>query len=217
MLILNFLLFFLTRPTGWSSFVCMNITKTQEKLLQAAMPLMLSKGYPATTVDEICEKAGVSKGSFYHAFPSKEELGLVLLEWYHQGGKERIFEGPFNEVKDPRKKMLAFVDHMDKLAKELWGNGCLLANMGLELAETNPRIRARVSKLFKKLVGRLEIIFEPAACGNGNKSHANAKDLAEQFVVMLEGSIVLARVNKDWNIVSRGFQNFKSYLKTLSN
>lgn len=178
--------------------------------------MMLSKGYPATTVDEICEKAGVSKGSFYHAFPSKEELGLVLLEWYHQGGREKIFDGPFNEVQDPRQKMLAFVDHMDKLAKELWGNGCLLANLGMELAETNPRIRTRISKLFKKLEARLELIFLPAACGNGNKGHATAKELAEQFVVMLEGSIVLARVNKDWKVVTRGFRNFRNHLEALS-
>ncbi len=180
------------------------------------MDLMLSKGYPATTVDEICEKAGVSKGSFYHAFASKEELGLVLLEWYHQGGREKIFDGPFNKLKDPRQKMLAFVDHVDKSSKELWGGGCLLANLGLELAETNPKIRTRIAKLFKKLEGRLETIFEPAASGNGNENQTTAKDLAQQFLVMLEGSIVLARVHKDWKIVSRGFQNFKNHLEALS-
>ncbi len=184
--------------------------------MQAALGLMLSRGYPATTVDAICEKAGVSKGSFYHAFPSKEELGLVLLEWYHQGGREKIFDGPFNEIKDPRRKMLAFVDHVDKSSKELWGGGCLLANLGLELAETNPRIRTRISKLFKKLEGRLEQIFEPAASRSDGKNHTTAKDLAQQFVVMLEGSIVLARVNKDWKVVSRGFQNFKRHLQALS-
>jgi hypothetical protein len=86
----------LTKPTSWFTIPCMKVTRTQEKILHAAKTLMLSKGYPATTVDEICENAKVSKGSFYHAFSSKEELGLSLLEWYHQGGAEKIFGGSFN-------------------------------------------------------------------------------------------------------------------------
>ncbi len=194
----------------------MEVTSTQEKILQAAKTLMLSKGYPATTVDEICAKAKVSKGSFYHAFSSKEELGVSLLEWYHQGGTEKIFGGSFNEVKDPKKKMLEFLDHVDRSSKELWHDGCLLGNLGMELAETSPKIRLEVSSHFKKLTHRLEAIFEPAAQSKAANGGYSAKELAEQFLVMLEGSIVLARVNKDWGVVKRGFQNFRAHLQSLS-
>lgn len=194
----------------------MELTKTQEKLLSAAKTLMLSKGYPATTVDEICESAKVSKGSFYHAFSSKEELGIRLLDWYHQGGADEVFGGSFNDLKDPKQKMFEFLDHVDRSSKELWGSGCLLANLGLELAETSPKIRGEVSGIFKKLTRRLEKIFEPASKKKTAKEGPTAKDLAEQFLVMLEGSIVLARVNKNWSIVDRGFQNFRTHLKSLS-
>ena len=194
----------------------MEVTRTQEKILHAAKTLMLSKGYPATTVDEICAKAKVSKGSFYHAFSSKEELGLSLLEWYHQGGAEKIFGGSFNEVKDPKKKMLEFLDHVDRSSKELWSHGCLLGSLGTELAETNPKIRAKVSSRFNKLTLRLEEILEPAAKRNTAHGGPSAAELAEQFLVMLEGSIVLARVNKDWGVVNRGFKNFRAHLHALS-
>ena len=68
----------------------MSPTNTQQKIFNAAKTLMLSKGYPATTVDEICESAKVSKGSFYHSFSSKEELGIRLLEWVD--GADNFFE-----------------------------------------------------------------------------------------------------------------------------
>lgn len=155
----------LTKPTSWSIVLCMEVTRTQEKILHAAKTLMLSKGYPATTVDEICESAQVSKGSFYHAFSSKRGIGLSLLEWYHQGGAEKIFGGSFNDVKDAKQKMFEFLDHVDRSSKELWHNGCLLGNLGMELAETSPKIRIEVSRNFKKLTHRLEEIFEPAAKG----------------------------------------------------
>ena len=206
----------LTKPTGWSNIYFMAITRTQEKLLHAAKTLMLSKGYPATTVDEICQSAQVSKGSFYHAFSSKEELGLTLLEWYHQGGAEKIFGGSFNDVEDATQKMFAFLDHVDRLSKELWSHGCLLGSLGMELAETSPKIRKKVASSFNKLTFRLEEVLEPAAKRNTAHGGSSATELAEQFLVMLEGSIVLARVNKDWSIVTRGFQNFRNHLHLLS-
>jgi TetR/AcrR family transcriptional repressor of nem operon len=195
---------------------CMEVTRTQEKILQAAKTLMLSKGYPATTVDEICANAKISKGSFYHAFSSKEELGLSLLEWYHQGGAEKIFGGSFNDLEDSTQKMFAFLDHVDRSSKELWSHGCLLGSLGTELAETNPKIRAKVSSRFNKLTLRLEEILEPAAKRNTAHGGPSAKELAEQFLVMLEGSLVLARVNKDWSVVKRGFKNFRAHLHSLS-
>ncbi|MCF8721787.1 TetR/AcrR family transcriptional regulator [Nitrospina gracilis] len=194
----------------------MDFTKTQEKLLRTALPLILSRGYPATTVDSICDKAQVSKGSFYHAFGSKEEMGLCLLKWYHQGGENNIFHGPFNDLEDPEERMFAFLDHVEQLSKEFWGNGCLLASLGLELADTSPRIRAEVAQVFKKLSQRLEVIFEPAANGSAKNGNPSAKHLAEQFLVMLEGSIVLARAHRNWRVVNRGFAHFRSHLENLS-
>ena len=206
----------LTKPTSWSILALMEVTRTQEKILHAAKTLMLSKGYPATTVDEICGSAKVSKGSFYHAFSSKEELGLTLLEWYHQGGAEKIFGGAFKDVKDAKQKMFKFLDHVDRSSRELWSQGCLLGNLGMELADTSPKIRKEVSNNFQKLTRRLEEMFEPAAKRNPGKGGSSAKELAEQFLIMLEGSIVLARVHKDWGIVDRGFQSFKAHLQALS-
>lgn len=191
----------------------MNTTATQEKLLNAARILMLDKGYPATTVDEICEKAGVSKGSFYHAYSSKEELSLALLEWYHAGGSQQIFNGPFTDVADPGDRMLAFVDHVSASSQALWGNGCLLANLGMELANTHPRIRGQVASLFDRLQGRLAGIFAPAA--QSGASGPDGRQLAEEFLMMMEGAILLARVSQDWGIVHRGFANFKNRLQGL--
>jgi TetR/AcrR family transcriptional regulator, transcriptional repressor for nem operon len=191
----------------------MEFTPAQEKILDAAKVLMLSKGYPATTVDGICKKAKVSKGSFYHFFSSKEDLGVALLEWYYQKESEHMFIGKFNDVKDPTQKMFEFVDHMEKNSKKFWGNGCLLTNLGMEMVETNPKIQTEVSGIFKKLDRRLQKLFAPST---GKKSaKGSPSELTEQFIVMLEGTIVLARIHKDWSIVNRGMKNFKNHLKLL--
>ena len=195
----------------------MELTTTQESILTAARDLFLSKGYPTTTVDEIVENAGVSKGSFYHAFPSKEEMGISLLEWYQLGGADKLMSGPFAQIKDPKKRMFAFLDHIENIAKDVWGNGCLLGTLGLELAETSPKIRKKITLIFSEFVTRLEPIFEPAGRKKGAKGHPTAKEVAEQYLVMFEGAIMLTRVYKDWGYFTRGLQNFRNQLKYLTN
>ena len=194
----------------------MELTHTQEKILNASRDLFLARGYPSTTVDAIVDKAGVSKGSFYHAFQSKEEMGLILLEWYQLGGAEQLMAGPFAQMKDPKKRMFGFLDHIENISKDMWGHGCLLGNLGLELAETSPKIRKKVSGLFQKVINMLEPIFEPAGRKKGTKNRPTAKEVAEQYLVMLEGSIMLARVYNDWGYFTRGLQNFRNHLKYLS-
>jgi TetR/AcrR family transcriptional regulator, transcriptional repressor for nem operon len=191
----------------------MEFTLAQEKILDAAKVLMLSKGYPATTVDGICKKAKVSKGSFYHFFASKEDLGIALLEWYYQKESEHMFIGKFNDEKDPTQKMFGFIDHVEKNSKKFWGNGCLLTNLGMEMVETNPKIQTEVSRIFKKLDRRMEKFFSPST--GKNMAKISPSELTEQFIVMLEGTLVLARIHKNWSIVNRGIKGFKNHLKSI--
>jgi AcrR family transcriptional regulator len=59
----------------------MSAAQSKERILAAAKELFLSRGYAATTVEAICEKAELTKGSLYYFFDSKEELGLAVLDW----------------------------------------------------------------------------------------------------------------------------------------
>ena len=74
-------------------------------LLDAAKHLMLSKGYSGTTVDEVCASAGVTKGSFYHHFESKEALALALIDHYFSEVEAVLLAGPLmpNALPRPRR------------------------------------------------------------------------------------------------------------------
>ena len=99
---------------------------TKQKVIMATQELMTSRGYSATTVDEIIKYAGVSKGGFYHAFKSKEELTLVALEDYEEKGWAIVASGPYADIEDPVKRALAFIQFLEDKGGELWAHGCLL-------------------------------------------------------------------------------------------
>ncbi len=91
-----------------------------------------------------------------------------------------------------------------------------MGSLGTELAETRPKIRAKVAQIFKKIVRNLAPFFEPAGSRNGRKGVPSPEELAEQFLVLLEGAIVMARVGRDWSVVTRSLHRFKQYLCLLA-
>jgi len=182
----------------------MKIT-TRDKLLGAAEAEMLAKGYSATTVDEICDRAGVSKGSFYHLFPTKEDLGLALLDAFFDRNREIVGQAPAASG-GARAGALALADHIIASAGTMWGGGCLLGTFALELAETNPTVAAAVSTKFRKLTSMLAEGFAPLTEAGGEDE---AVQLAEEFIVTVEGALVLARAHGDWSYVDRALARFR--------
>jgi AcrR family transcriptional regulator len=100
--------------------------ESRERLLAAAKALRLSQGDAGTTVDSICEKAGLTKGSFTRFFKSKEMLGLSVLEWSLQKSGEIPGAGAHTATKVPLARALAFMRNVEACAVELWSNGCLV-------------------------------------------------------------------------------------------
>ena len=192
----------------------MQATDTYEKLLDAALRLMLSKGYPATTVDEICAEAGVSKGSFYHFFKTKEALGLAAIERFYQRGQHELLNGPFTEIEDPVERAFGYLDHVEARSTSLWTDGCLLGSFALELADTNPAVREEVSRMFEQLARQMASVLRPIADRAG-ESGPTATALAEMFLSLLEGSIVLARAHHDPDRIPMAIRRFRRYLERL--
>ena len=187
----------------------------KDKLVKAALRLMLDKGYAGTAVDEICETAEVSKGSFYHFFNSKEEIGLAALEAFVQGAARLMQSGPYHAIEDPIERVFAYLDHAEAVSKKIWGDGCLLGTFATDLARTHPAIQAKVTTLFDDVEVRMAELFTPIALLR--KKNPTARQLARQYLAMLEGAIVLAKAYGEWKRIPQALQGFRNYLRLLVN
>lgn len=177
---------------------------TREKLVRTAERLMLRDGYSATRVDDVIAHARLSKGSFYHAFDSKEALGLAALEHYYADRVGRLAAGAWAAEADPRRRARAFLEHLSRVAAALWKDGCLLASFAAEAAGSSRAmagaIRKRTGELRALLAGALAPLATPDAA---------ADDLADQLLACIEGSIVLARIHDDASYLPRGVDRFR--------
>ncbi len=180
------------------------------KLIEAGCSAMLARGYSATSIDDVCSAAGVSKGSFYHLFRSKEEFGLAVLDDYYERGVSRVESGAFATIRDPLERLRAFFDHMESIAPELWRHGCLMGAFAAELWESSPVIHAHVTVLFDRMAARLTPLFA-SVLGDPHEGSA----LAVEMLAMLEGWIVMARAYDDPQKIADGIRRWRRGLEGL--
>jgi len=189
---------------------------SKEKLVQAARDLMLAQGYPITSVDEIIKAAGVSKGSFYHYFDSKEELGLTAMHEFLADGAALMMDGPFQDVADPEKRAIAFLKHVESIAMRLWDHGCLLVMFSVDLAGTSPRVREETTAVLLGLVERLATILRPLAKDGGGNMPMTAKAMANMYLAIIDGSLVYARATGDSGSIVRNLRAFRQQIEAVS-
>ena len=181
--------------------------ETREKLVRTAERLMLRDGYSAMRVDDVLLEAGLSKGSFYHFFSSKEELGLAALEHYYSDRVGRLVAGSYATEADPMLRAQGFLKHASRVAEDLWKTGCLLASLAADAAGSNRAIANALKKRTGDLRALVADVLGPLAT-----PEITAADLADQFLVCIEGSIVLARIYDDPTYLRRGLERFRSSL-----
>lgn len=189
---------------------------TKERLLQTAMELMLAKGFTAVTVDEICEKTGVTKGGFFHYFESKEDLGKAVLEYYWQSQVQMVQKMPFHSIKDPLKKLHGFLDSFaDRARDPQITKSCLIGNFSQELSATYPEIRTLCDKKFSMFADMLKQILDEAKQMHAPRSRFDTRGLAEHFIAIFQGALILSKAKQDAKVIEESIRHFRQYVETL--
>ncbi len=174
---------------------------------------MLAKGYSATGVDDICKDAGVSKGSFYHQFASKEELAIAALGHFYADGLAHLQAIDLSRVA-PAQRWLAFLDAVANQGHEFWKDGCLIGSLATEMALASKPLQREVARLFAETAQALEPLIEPFVASVDSAS-LNAPALAEHFLAVVEGAIVLSRAHDDPMKINLAVARFAEQLRWL--
>ncbi|ALO11758.1 TetR family transcriptional regulator [Streptomyces venezuelae] len=180
----------------------------RERILTAAKTLMLSRGYSALGVAEICKAAGVPKGSFYYFFASKEELALAVIDehWTAQRTEwTRALDGEGDGGGDGAARALQGLRRLYEFtAAELRAGqrscgsvtGCLLGNLALEMSTGTATVRERLREIFDEQVALVEETVAEAH-GRGEVTVADAHEAARALVAQLEGQVLFAKLYDD--------------------
>jgi TetR/AcrR family transcriptional regulator, transcriptional repressor for nem operon len=189
----------------------------RSKLLDAATALVRQKGYAATSIDDLCKAAGVTKGAFFHHFPSKEALAVAGAEAWTEHARVRIFtDAPWMRVADPLRRVLAHIDFrlamIDGPVEEFT---CLVGTMVQEAFATNDNIRAACDASITAYAERLAEDVQAAIDARDVAGTVDALDLAYHIQAVLQGAFILAKAKGDPAIARASVTHLKRYVSML--
>lgn len=189
---------------------------SKTKLLDAALLVIRTKGYAATTVDDICAAAGLTKGSFFHHFKGKEELALAAADYWNAVTGDLFAQAPYRQIADPRKRLLAYIDFRAALIQgELPDFTCLLGTLVQETFDTHPRLREACDQgiAAHALTVARDIAAAKAMCAP--KASWDPEALAYYTQAVIQGAFVLAKARGDPRVAVLCIRQLRAHLETL--
>lgn len=185
-------------------------------VLDAALQVIRAKGYAATTVDDLCAVAGVSKGSFFHHFAGKEEMTLAAIGHWNQVTGELFENAGYRRKKDPRDRVLGYIDFRKSLlrgpAQEFT---CLLGTLVQETFESHPRLREACHAGISAHARTIERDLVAAKALHAPDAAWDPKALALYTQAALQGAFVLAKAGGDAAVAGDCIDHLRQHVARL--
>jgi TetR/AcrR family transcriptional repressor of nem operon len=186
------------------------------RLLDAALRIIRQKGYHATTVDELCAAAGVTKGAFFHHFKSKEDLAVAAADHWSTTTGILFAEAPYHALSDPLDRVMGYLDFRTALIAGTTAEfTCLVGTMAQETFLTSPAIR---DACFESIAGHAETLEADLVAAieiYGVSGGVTARSLALHTQTVLQGAFILAKAKNDPSIAGESIRHLRRYLALL--
>lgn len=189
---------------------------SKTRLLDAALYVIRAKGYSAARVEDVCEAAGLTKGSFFHHFSSKEELALAAAEHFSAFAESVFSVAPYHLHADPLERLLGYVDFRKAILQgELPEYTCLLGTMVQETYETHPAIRKACERCIGAHAATLVADIRAAVEKYGLSPEWTVESLAYYTQAVIQGAFVLAKAQQSSLIAASCLEHLHRYLELL--
>lgn len=182
---------------------------TKTRLLNAGMELFHARGYHATGLKDILGQSGVPKGSFYHHFESKEDFGLQVLDGYVADGTDTLIEHLANTERLPLDRIAGFFQVVfSGWAEKDCREGCLLGNLGQELAEEHATFRKRIEEALSEWVLLIAGCIERGQQIDNVRPDLDAGEMAEQLINSFQGAALRMKLVRNDTPLAQFMQLF---------
>ncbi len=196
-----------TRPTPHESRL---------NLLNAAVHIIRAKGYTATTVDDICRAAGVTKGSFFHHFKTKDSLALAAIQHWERSTGSFFASAPYHQPQDPVDRLLGYLDFRAAiLTGELPDYTCLLGTLVQETYSTHPDLRAACEHA---LAAHIEVLTRDVQAAKDlytPDAPWSPESVGYFIQSVLQGAFIFAKAKQGPEVARESIEHLRRYITQL--
>ncbi|MEY8758462.1 TetR/AcrR family transcriptional regulator [Chryseobacterium tongliaoense] len=172
--------------------------KTKQFIIEKTAPLFNTKGYISTSLSDITEATGLTKGSIYGNFENKDEVALEAYKYNSGMLSKSMAHSLGDQFPTTINKLQAFVAFYRKNWKVVFANGgCPLMNAATEADDTFPRLKSQVTRSFENWIKKISKVIVQGQENHEIKNNLDADEYASLYIMLIEGGILLSKTTGD--------------------
>lgn len=190
---------------------------TRERILKTALSVIRQRGLVDTSVLDICETAGITKGAFFHHFSSKEELAIAATRYWTETTGGFFAAAPYNDFEDPLDRLIAYIDlRADMIKGRSFADfTCLLGTMVQEVYQSQPPVREACNIGIETHAATVAKLIAEAKAFHAPKAIWSVESLALHTQAVIQGAFILAKAKSDPQIAIDSIIHLRRYIELL--
>jgi len=192
-----------------------NLEKTRQEILGVAFKEVFTRGFQGVSIDDIVKKTSLTKGAFYHHFPTKLDLGYALVDEVISPMIIERWIAPLESFDNPLSGILKRMKTLIGEEPEHLKWGCPLNNLVQEMAPIDAGFKKRLQAALTLWIDEMEKQLRRAKAGGFLLSNVNTREVAHFVVMSHEGFYGLLKGLNDPRAFDVLYDSMKRYFKTL--
>ncbi len=190
--------------------------ESKMKLLDATLRVVRTKGYGATRIEDVCAAAGLTKGSFFHHFKSKEDLARAAAAHWDSLSVRTFAAAPYHSAADPLSRLIAYVEFRKAiLTGDLPDFTCFDGTIIQEAYRTHPDVSAACARNIAGHAGMLASDIRAAMRDHGIRAGWTAESLALHILAVIQGGFILAKAHGGATVAAQSLEHLRRYIELL--
>jgi TetR/AcrR family transcriptional regulator, transcriptional repressor for nem operon len=190
--------------------------ESKMKLLDATLKVVRTRGYSATRIEDVCAEAGLTKGSFFHHFKSKEDLALAAAAHWETVSMQTFASARYRSAADPLHRLIAYVEFRKAiLTGDLPDFTCFDGTIIQEAYRTHPEVSAACARNIAGHAKMLEADIRAAMHDRGIRGTWTADSLAQHILTVIHGGFILAKARGSADVASESLDHLRRYIELL--
>jgi TetR/AcrR family transcriptional repressor of nem operon len=183
--------------------------RTREFIVEKTAPLFSRKGYAGTSMSDLTEATGLTKGAIYGNFENKDEVALAAFDYNLAQMIEqvKVVQGGYPSAIG---KLQAYISvYREGLFKPFLSAGCPIVNTGIEADDTHPQLKAKVQDAIAKWHRSISAIIHQGLRSGEIKENVDASAFASLMIAMIEGGITVSKISGDINYINKSLDHLE--------
>ncbi|QHT67701.1 TetR/AcrR family transcriptional regulator [Rhodocytophaga rosea] len=189
--------------------------RTKKFIIEKAAPIFNTKGFAGTSLSDLTEATGLTKGSIYGNFENKEEIAIHVFK-YGVARMKQAMEIKLDTVAQPSQQIYAFLDFfLEYVFEPPVSGGCIILNTAVEADDNQPVLKKHVSQQLTSLIKYVQSLLEGTSIDWEQKYEYKPETLSYAIFSSIEGAVMISRVQNNIRPMQQVVSYWKKQLKQL--